>query len=159
MAKEMKRLIVHVYGHEFEVNKKKEKEHLYLLAAVAMAVTSTAFPMPAAAAPEELMNSTFEEGYGAWKGVGSTIEITSDYAHGGEKSLYVSGRTASWGALRGFTPAHLREGGYTMSDVSEWLTGDRYFMRDNGITEEDLSNVAGENVGCLPLLMIPSIMP
>ena len=38
-----------------------------------------------------------------------------------------------------------------MSDVSEWLTGDRYFMRDNGITEEDLSNVAGENVVCMPL--------
>ena len=33
MAKEMKRLIVHVYGHEFEVNMSKEKEHLYLLAA------------------------------------------------------------------------------------------------------------------------------
>ena len=33
MAKEMKRLIVHVYGHEFEVNMSKEKEQLYLLAA------------------------------------------------------------------------------------------------------------------------------
>ena len=33
MAKEMKRLTVHVYGHEFEVNMSKEKEHLYLLAA------------------------------------------------------------------------------------------------------------------------------
>lgn len=29
----MKRLIVHVYGHEFEVNMSKEKEYLYLLAA------------------------------------------------------------------------------------------------------------------------------
>ena len=29
----MKRLIVHVYGHEFEVNMSKEKEQLYLLAA------------------------------------------------------------------------------------------------------------------------------
>ena len=33
MAKEMKRLIVHVYGHEFEVNMSNEKEQLYLLAA------------------------------------------------------------------------------------------------------------------------------
>ena len=33
MAKEMKRLTVHVYGHEFEVNMSKEKEQLYLLAA------------------------------------------------------------------------------------------------------------------------------
>ena len=33
MAKDMKRLIVHVYGHEFEVNMSKEKEQLYLLAA------------------------------------------------------------------------------------------------------------------------------
>ena len=49
---------------------KKNRRILSCLAAVAMAVTSTAFPMPAAAAPEELMNSTFEEGYGAWKGVG-----------------------------------------------------------------------------------------
>ena len=29
----MKRLTVHVYCHEFEVNMSKEKEHLYLLAA------------------------------------------------------------------------------------------------------------------------------
>ena len=29
----MKRLIVHVYGHEFEVDVPNEKEHLYLLAA------------------------------------------------------------------------------------------------------------------------------
>ena len=33
MAKELKRLIVHVYGHEFEVDVPNEKEHLYLLAA------------------------------------------------------------------------------------------------------------------------------
>ena len=33
MAIEMKRLIVHVYGHEFEVDVPNEKEHLYLLAA------------------------------------------------------------------------------------------------------------------------------
>lgn len=79
---------------------KKNKRMFAYLAAAVMVVTSTAFPMPAMAAPEELMNSTFEEGYGAWKGVGSTIQITSDYAHSGEKSLYVSGRTASWGAPR-----------------------------------------------------------
>ena len=46
------------------------------------------------------MNSTFEDGYGAWKGVGSTISITSDYAHNGDSSLYVFDRTASWGAPR-----------------------------------------------------------
>ena len=33
MAKEMKRLIVYVYGHEFEVDVPNEKEQLYLLAA------------------------------------------------------------------------------------------------------------------------------
>ena len=33
MAKEMKRLIVHVYGHELEVDVPNEKEQLYLLAA------------------------------------------------------------------------------------------------------------------------------
>ena len=33
MAKDMKRLIVHVYGHEFEVDVPNEKEQLYLLAA------------------------------------------------------------------------------------------------------------------------------
>ena len=33
MAKEMKRLTVHVYGHEFEVHISKEKQHLYLLSA------------------------------------------------------------------------------------------------------------------------------
>ena len=33
MAKDMKRQIVHVYGHEFEVDVPNEKEQLYLLAA------------------------------------------------------------------------------------------------------------------------------
>ena len=33
MAKDMKRQIVHVYGHEFEVDVPDEKEQLYLLAA------------------------------------------------------------------------------------------------------------------------------
>ena len=33
MAKEMNKLSVHIYGHEFEVNVPKEKEQLYLLAA------------------------------------------------------------------------------------------------------------------------------
>ena len=46
------------------------------------------------------MQDTFETGYGSWKGVGSTITITSDEAHGGTKSLYVHDRTASWGAPR-----------------------------------------------------------
>ena len=33
MAKEMNKLSVHIYGHEFEVNVPKEKEQIYLLAA------------------------------------------------------------------------------------------------------------------------------
>ena len=33
MAKEMNKLSVHIYGHEFEVNVPKEKELLYLQAA------------------------------------------------------------------------------------------------------------------------------
>lgn len=71
-----------------------------LAAAAALAITSTVIAVPVQAAPEELMNSTFEDGYGAWKGVGSTISITSDYAHNGNSSLYVFDRTADWGAPR-----------------------------------------------------------
>ena len=40
-----------------------------LAAAAALAITSTVIAVPVQAAPEELMNSTFEDGYGAWKGV------------------------------------------------------------------------------------------
>ncbi len=62
------------------------------------ALTTSAFTGSAAA--EELMNDTFESGYGAWKGVGATCSITTDYAHSGTSSLYVYDRTNSWGAPR-----------------------------------------------------------
>ena len=78
----------------------KQHRMAALAAAAALAITSTVISVPVQAAPEELMNSTFEDGYGAWKGVGSTISITSDYAHNGDSSLYVFDRTASWGAPR-----------------------------------------------------------
>ena len=57
-------------------------------------------PFKPSAEAVDLMQDTFETGYGSWKGVGSTITITSDDAHGGTKSLYVHDRTASWGAPR-----------------------------------------------------------
>ena len=65
----------------------KQHRMAALAAAAALAITSTVIAVPVQAAPEELMNSTFEDGYGAWKGVGSTISITSDYAHSGDSSL------------------------------------------------------------------------
>ena len=54
----------------------KQHRMAALAAAAALAITSTVIAVPVQAAPEELMNSTFEDGYGAWKGVGSTISIT-----------------------------------------------------------------------------------
>lgn len=57
-------------------------------------------PFKPSAEAVDLMQDTFETRYGSWKGVGSTITITSDEAHGGTKSLYVHDRTASWGAPR-----------------------------------------------------------
>lgn len=53
-----------------------------------------------AAEMQELMNDTFEEGFGAWKGVGSSLSLSTDTAHGGNTSLYCYDRTASWGAPR-----------------------------------------------------------
>ncbi len=47
----------------------------------------------------ELVNDTFEDGYGTWKArtSGSTVLSLSDAAaHGGNKSLYVTGRTQTW---------------------------------------------------------------
>lgn len=52
------------------------------------------------AAVEELMNDTFESGYGAWKGVGASLSLSTDQAHGGSTSLYCYDRTATWGAPR-----------------------------------------------------------
>ena len=57
----------------------------------------------------------------------------------------------NWDKLRGYNPEQLRSGGYTLSDVSEWLTGDAKFLQNNGITEEDLGQIAGENIVCMPL--------
>ena len=47
----------------------KQHRMAALAAAAALAITSTVIAVPVQAAPEELMNSTFEDGYGAWKGV------------------------------------------------------------------------------------------
>ncbi len=49
---------------------------------------------------QELMSDTFEEGFGAWKGVGSSLSLSTDYAHEGNTSLYCYDRTAAWGAPR-----------------------------------------------------------
>ncbi len=68
--------------------------------AVGLLSTSTLTGLTGSAASELLMNDTFEEGYGAWKGVGSTCSITTDYAHEGTSSLYVYDRTNTWGAPR-----------------------------------------------------------
>ncbi|MCD8220125.1 MAG: hypothetical protein LUC50_07380 [Ruminococcus sp.] len=35
----------------------------------------------------ELLNDTFESGYSAWKGVGSSLTLSTDQAHGGSTSL------------------------------------------------------------------------
>ncbi|WP_295218935.1 endo-1,4-beta-xylanase [Ruminococcus sp.] len=56
--------------------------------------------MTSSAALEELMNDTFESGYGAWKGVGASLSLSTDQAHGGSTSLYCYDRTATWGAPR-----------------------------------------------------------
>ena len=49
---------------------------------------------------EELMNDTFESGFGAWKGVGSSLSLSTEQAHSGGTSLYCYDRTANWGAPR-----------------------------------------------------------
>ena len=75
-----------------------------ILAAVTtgvLAVSSMSFTgLVGYAAPEELMNDTFESGFGAWKGVGSSLSLSTEQAHSGGTSLYCYDRTASWGAPR-----------------------------------------------------------
>lgn len=56
--------------------------------------------MTSSAVTEELMNDTFESSYGAWKGVGASLSLSTDQAHGGNTSLYCYDRTATWGAPR-----------------------------------------------------------
>ena len=75
-----------------------------ILAAVTtgvLAVSSMSFTgLVGYAAPEELMNDTFESGFGAWKGVGSSLSLSTEQAHSGGTSLYCYDRTANWGAPR-----------------------------------------------------------
>lgn len=55
--------------------------------------------MPVNAAETELVNDTFEEGFGTWKArtSGSTeLSLSDKYAHSGKQSLSVTGRTVSW---------------------------------------------------------------
>ena len=57
----------------------------------------------------------------------------------------------NWSKLNGYNPEQLRAGGYDMKYVSELLTGDPEFLRENGITEEDLGQIIGENIVRMPL--------
>lgn len=90
---------------------------------------------------------------------GQTLQIKNDIVYTDGKALPTPAlaqfayfvRWKHWDKLRGFNPEQLQAGGYTMFDVSEWLTGDKEFLRDNGITAEDLGQIAGENVVCMPL--------
>lgn len=61
---------------------------------------ASVFQLPIAAAAEELLNDTFESGYGAWKGVGASLSLSTDQSHGGNTSLYCYDRTDTWGAPR-----------------------------------------------------------
>ena len=73
-----------------------------LMAAVTtgvLAVTSLSLSgLIGSAEVQELMNDTFESGYGAWKGVGSSLSLSTEQAHNGGTSLYCYDRTANWGA-------------------------------------------------------------
>ena len=74
---------------------------LAAVAAGALTISSLSLSgMVGSAAVEELMNDTFESGYGAWKGVGSSLSLSTEQSHGGGTSLYCYDRTASWGAPR-----------------------------------------------------------
>lgn len=58
----------------------------------------------------------------------------------------------NWSQLpMGYAPEQLKAGGYTMNEISQWLTGDENFFKDNGITGEDLSNMVNENTVSMPL--------
>ncbi len=57
-------------------------------------------PVSVSAGPQELLNDTFEEGFGGWKGVGSSLQLSTEYAHSGNTSLYCYDRTNDWGAPR-----------------------------------------------------------
>ncbi|WP_294582371.1 endo-1,4-beta-xylanase [uncultured Ruminococcus sp.] len=79
----------------------KWKKMLAAVAAGALAISSLSLSgMVGSAAVEELMNDTFESGYGAWKGVGSSLSLSTEQSHGGGTSLYCYDRTANWGAPR-----------------------------------------------------------
>ena len=56
--------------------------------------------LTSAAEAETLMHDTFESGYGAWKGVGASLTLSTDQAYEGNTSLYCYDRTNSWGAPR-----------------------------------------------------------
>lgn len=55
--------------------------------------------IPASAESVQLVNDTFEQGFGTWKARTSgstTLSLSDTYAHSGNQSLYVKDRTISW---------------------------------------------------------------
>ena len=73
---------------------------LAAVAAGALAISSLSLSgMVGSAAVEELMNDTFESGYGAWKGVGSSLSLSTEQSHGGGIAMTVLLTGAHRGAL------------------------------------------------------------
>ncbi|MBQ8824921.1 MAG: endo-1,4-beta-xylanase [Ruminococcus sp.] len=97
---------------------KSIKKVMAALSSAVLAVTVVGSTIPVIAASEELLNNSFEDGFGAWKGVGSSISISTDESHTGGSSLYVYDRTDTWGAPR-CSIGDLAFAGHTY-DFSAW---------------------------------------
>lgn len=106
-----------------------------LLSAAMTAASFSAAPSAVFAEPTELFNDTFEDGYDGWaaRGDEAVISIVSDYAHGGENSLFVTGRTVNW---NGASSAKIRElrAGQTY-DLSAWVM----YNDEDGNAQEQLN--------------------
>ena len=117
------------------------KKAIALISAIATMSTVTSFGtiLGANAEVTQIFNDTFEDGFDNWSTRGdASIEVTSDYAHSGDNSLYVTGRTKGWHGAGCSKIKELRAGQtYSLSSYVMFQEGNDYEQINFAILYKD----------------------
>lgn len=114
---------------------------LALISAITMISTMTSFSsvIGVNAEVQEIFNDTFEDGFDNWSTRGdASIEVTSDYSHSGDNSLYITGRTKGWHGAGCSKIKELRAGQtYSLSSYVMFQEGNDYEQINFAILYKD----------------------
>lgn len=117
------------------------KKTLALISAITIIPTITSFSgvINVNAEIQEIFNDTFEDGFNNWSTRGdASIEVTSEYSHSGNNSLYITGRTKGWHGAGCSKIKELRAGQtYSLSSYVMFQEGNDYEQINFAILYKD----------------------